>query len=169
MRKLKHRNLLTIILVIILASVAMGEVPKMINYQGRLITNLGAPIDTTVSIVFTIYDDSTGGNSKWTETQSSVTSTDGLFNVLLGSVNSIMDTVFNNDSRYLGITVGTDPEISPRTQIVSVGYALHAKTADTAAVALSASGVGGWTDNGTTVNLTTATDQIVVGPTVIPK
>ncbi|MFH2036655.1 MAG: hypothetical protein ABIJ45_09655 [Candidatus Zixiibacteriota bacterium] len=164
MRKFQNCSFLILVLVIILASASWGEVPKIINYQGRLTTNLGAPLDTTVSIIFAIYDDSTGGNMKWSETQGAVVVTDGIFNVLLGSSTQIMDTVFNNENRYLGIQIGTDPEISPRTRIVSVGYALHAKTTDTADVCLSAAGDGGWTDNGSTVNLTTETDQVVVGP-----
>jgi hypothetical protein len=150
--------------IILLCSMALAGVPQLINYQGRLTDVGGNALDTTVSIVFTIYDDSTGGTAKWTETQGSVTVTDGLFNVLLGSVNPIMDTVFNDDTRYLGITVGGDPEISPRIRIVSVGYAMQAKNADTAAVALSGpAGNSGWSDDGTIVRLTTSTDNVGIG------
>jgi hypothetical protein len=83
-----------------------------------------------VSIVFTIYDAATDGNSKWTETQSSIVVTEGLFNILLGSTNPIPDTVFNEPNRYLGITVDADPELVPRSQITSVAYAKRVSTID---------------------------------------
>ena len=123
---------LTVIAAILLclAAASLADVPQLINYQGRLTDSGGEPIDGTVSIVFTIYDAATDGNSKWTETQSSIVVTDGLFNVLLGSTNPIPDTVFNDPNRYLGIAVGVDPELAPRAQIVSVGYANRVSTID---------------------------------------
>jgi len=140
-------------------------VPQLMNYQGRLTNSSGSPLDTTVSMIFTIYDDSTGGNAKWTETHPSVTVTDGLFNVLLGSVSTIIDdTVFNSDTRYLGIKVGSNAEISPRSRLVSAPYAFKALNADTAAVALSGPvGQGGWSDDGAVVRLTTGTDDVGIG------
>jgi hypothetical protein len=53
-----------------------------------------------------------------------------LFHVLLGSVNSIVDTVFAETQRWLGITVAPDPEIVPRTRLVTVPYAYRAATVD---------------------------------------
>ena len=60
-----------------IVSVASAGVPQLMNYQGRLTDNGGNPLDTTVSVTFTIYDDSTGGNPKWTELHPAVTVTDG--------------------------------------------------------------------------------------------
>lgn len=120
------------IAVLALAPLATADVPQMINYQGRLTDSTGAPLDTAVSIVFTIYDDSTLGTSKWSETLLSVTVTDGLFNVILGGVNPISDTVFNDTARYLGIQVGADPEISPRTLLAAAPYSYRVSTVDKA-------------------------------------
>jgi hypothetical protein len=116
-----------------LATVVIAAVPQTISYQGRLTSSSGDPLDTTVSITFTIYDDSTLGNSKWTETHPSVTVTDGLFNVILGAgipAVPIHDSVFNQPDRYLGIQVGSDPELAPRTRLVSVGYSHRVSTVD---------------------------------------
>jgi len=123
-------TLTLMVAVLALASFVTADVPQMINYQGRLTGTSGTPLDTTVSMVFTIYDDSTGGTAKWTETQSSVTATDGLFNVILGSVNPIPDTLFNDTVRYLGIQVGSDPELTPRIRLVSVGFSHRVSTID---------------------------------------
>lgn len=125
-----------------LTTCAFAEVPQMINYQGKL-TKPDSPFppDTTVSITFTIYDDSTNGIPLWQEFQPSVQAKYGIFSVLLGSVDPIPDTVFNGEVRYLGVAVDSDPEMQPRRMVVSVGYAFHsdgAQTADYANVAYEA-------------------------------
>lgn len=117
-------------------SYAYAEVPKMINYQGKITTPQGALISDTFSMVFSIYADSTGGTPLWTETQPSVKVEYGVFSVLLGSVNPIPASVFDGNTRYLGLKVGNDNEMIPRKAIVSVGYAYHSGTADTAHFAM---------------------------------
>jgi len=99
------------------------SVPAVIDYQGRLTDIIGDPVDGTVSIVFSIYDSETGGAELWTETQASVSVFDGLFHVLLGSVNALPDTLFNSSDRWIGINVEGDGEMIPRTCIASVAYA----------------------------------------------
>lgn len=112
------------------ASIVSAKVPHLINYQGHLTDSGGAPLDTTLSMTFRVYSDSTGSGVVWTETHPSVVVADGLFNVLLGSVNSVWEDHFADTLRWLGVTVGTDPEIHPRTQLVSVPYAYRVATVD---------------------------------------
>jgi hypothetical protein len=119
-------------------SMTQAEVPKLINYQGKLTTPQGALVDTTVSMQFSIYSDSTGGDMLWSETQASVKVDKGIFNVLLGSVDEIPESVFTGNIRYLGVKVGDDPEMTPRRAIVSVGYAYRSTDADTARFAFNA-------------------------------
>jgi hypothetical protein len=119
-----------VLLCLALVTLAQAGVPQLMNYQGRLLTDGGDPVDTTISIVFTIYDDSTGGVPLWTETHPAVYVADGLFTVLLGSNNPLTEGVFADDQRYLGIAVGTDPEIEPRTQFSTVGYSYRVSTID---------------------------------------
>ena len=127
-----------------------GEVPGLITYQGTLTDPGGAALDTTLSMTFGIYADSTGGVAIWTESQPAVVVSGGIFNVLLGRVNSLSDTVFNDPERWLGIQVGSDEECEPRQRIAAVGYALRAAMADTALYARGAPAVddGDWTVNG---------------------
>ncbi len=103
-------------------------VPQLVNYQGYLTATDGTPLDSTVSVVFTIYDAESGGVVQWTEAHASVTVTDGLFHVLLGSVTPLADLF--NANRWLGVTVGSDAEMSPRQQIVSVAHAYRVGTVD---------------------------------------
>lgn len=124
---------LGVALLVLLATNAIAEVPQMINYQGQLTDNAGVALDTTVSITFTIYDDSTSAGPVWTETQPAVQVSDGMFAVILGTVVPIDDSVFSirvfvDPDRFLGIAVGADPEIEPRTRLVSVPYSHVAST-----------------------------------------
>ncbi|MCX6831852.1 MAG: hypothetical protein NT028_06905 [candidate division Zixibacteria bacterium] len=142
-----------------------AAVPQLISYQGRLTSSVGAPLDTTVSLVFTIYSDSTGSHDLWTETHSGVVVQDGLFQVLLGSVNPIIYRVFEDGlKRWLGIQMQGGPAASTLIPIVSVAYSYHAKSADTATYATNG-GSSGWTDDGTTVSLSTIGDSVGIGTT----
>jgi len=116
--------------VLFLPGLISADVPQMINYQGRLVTSEGDVVDTSVSMVFAIYNDSAGALPLWTETHALITVEDGDFSVLLGEINPISDTVFNGHIRYLGVKVGIAPEGRPLNPLVSVAYAYSAKSDD---------------------------------------
>ena len=138
--------------VVLTLSSASAEVPQMINYQGRLTDSTGAPLDTSVSMRYRIYADPTTSAYLWTETHGSVTVEGGLFNVLLGSVTAIPDSAFRGSVRYLGIKVGSDSEMTPRGKLVSVAYAFHSESADTAEYAKAGASDGDWVIHGDTVH-----------------
>jgi hypothetical protein len=106
-----------------------AQVPQLINYQGVLTDAAGKSISGSRSIQFSLYNSATGGTAIWDETQT-VTVTDGLFNVLLGSVKPVPYTVFNGSDKYLSLKIGSDPEMTPRKRLVSVGYSFRAYDAD---------------------------------------
>lgn len=133
------RTLLMLTVVLVAAiNPTNAAAPQLINYQGVLTDSTGTGLDTTVNMTFSIYDAAVGGTLIWTETQGAVTVTAGLFQVLLGSVSPLSVTEFGGPVRYLGITVGADPEISPRTQVVTVAFAFHSEQADNADLATNA-------------------------------
>ena len=131
-----------VICLLALSTQTNASVPKIINYQGVLTDSAGTGLDTTVNITFGIYDAAVSGGVIWTEVQN-ITVVEGLFSAKLGenSFNPLGSTIFSSPLRYLGITVGTDPELSPRVQLVSVPYAINSEWAvyaDLAAQALNA-------------------------------
>ena len=101
--------------------------PTVVNFQGRLTDSVtGDPVaDGSYSVRFSIWDAAAAGTEQWNETQGTVTVTDGLFSVLLGSVTPITKGVFNGTARYLEIKVGADPAMTPRQQFATVAYAFH--------------------------------------------
>jgi hypothetical protein len=105
-------------------------VPDLLQYQGRLTDAGGAPLNGTFSVVFSVYIAAEGGSAIYQETNNVVVN-NGLFNILLGSVTPIPSSLFNNDQLFLGITVGSDAEMTPRQQIASVAFAQRAAVAET--------------------------------------
>jgi hypothetical protein len=116
--------ILMLILSAVLCLSAVADVPKLINYQGRLTDAGGDPVaDSTLSIVFTIYDAPAGGTNLWSETQSVTTDAAGLFYVLLGSSTPIPDSAFKGTDRYLGTKITTElNEMTPRLKLGSVPF-----------------------------------------------
>ena len=122
-------------------SYAYAEIPHLISYQGRLTNTAGAPVPNgTYSVTFRLYTQEAGGPDIWSETHS-VTATDGIFEVLMGS-NASLDLPFDVQY-YLGIQVGSDPEMTPRQKLSSSGYAYRAAEADHAIEAVNAETVSG--------------------------
>jgi hypothetical protein len=99
----------------------------LLSYQGYLTDTSGEPLHGDVDITFRLYSASSGGMALWTEAhtgQNAVPVTDGLFNVMLGSLTPIPDDVWSSGARYLGIQIGDDAEMTPRETIGSVPAAL---------------------------------------------
>ena len=128
---LKRILLLAIFLLFAYASTLLAAVPALMNYQGILTNASGNPlVSTSRTVQFTIYDAAVAGAVQWAETLTVNTDASGRFNTILGQVHPLTDVVFSSTDRYLGLTVATDPELAPRTQIVSVGYANRVSTVD---------------------------------------
>jgi hypothetical protein len=56
----------------------------------------------------------------------------GLFSAILGSVTSIPDSGMFDQQYWLGVQVASDPELSPRMRLSSVGSGINSVRADTA-------------------------------------
>lgn len=109
-------------------SLSYAEIPKLINYQGRLTDSQGQPITGTKAVTFRIYDVESGGAALWQETYSSFTFDRGIFNVMLGGITAL-NLAFDKQY-YLSIQVGGDPEMLPRIRLASVGYAFNSVKLD---------------------------------------
>ncbi|UCB52294.1 MAG: hypothetical protein JSV10_09965 [Candidatus Zixiibacteriota bacterium] len=124
--------------IFLLCPVSSADVPDSINYQGKLTTASGGCVNDTVQMTFTIYTDESGTVSEWSETQTAVEVKEGIFNVLLGSVNPLPASIFDGAAKYLGVQVESDPEMTPLKPMVTTAYAYKSNEADTADFAWSA-------------------------------
>ena len=118
-----------VLLVSVLAAAAGAEVPQAINYQGWLTGDDGKGKDTTVSMTFFIYDDSTEGSVVWVESYPDIVVVEGRYNVVLSNLST---EVFNGAERYLAVRVGDEATVSPRVRLASVPFALHTEFSDDA-------------------------------------
>ncbi|MFC1476025.1 tail fiber domain-containing protein [Candidatus Zixiibacteriota bacterium] len=130
---MRFRDMLCLSAVVILLGVAFtaqAGVPELMNYQGILLDSGGDPVVNPVDAVFTIYDDSTGGNPIWTETRAVSPDNNGRFNILLGEAQPLTDTTCSWPERWLGIAVAGDPEMQPRVRLATVPYSFRVSTVD---------------------------------------
>ncbi|MBX3051717.1 MAG: hypothetical protein KF753_09605 [Caldilineaceae bacterium] len=100
-------------------------VTRVLHYQGRLMdpaTKVPKP-DGSYTMSFRLYNVATAGAALWTENKS-IAVTDGLFSTLLGDTTALDTNHFNGDDLYLGVTVGADPEATPRQRLAYSAYAL---------------------------------------------
>jgi hypothetical protein len=133
---------LMIMIVLITVPITYANIPGTLNYQGRLTDSAGDPVaDGPYLIKFIIWDDavlSDPANELWNSGFQTVQVQGGLFDVQLGEspMPALPVDLFSSGStRYLGITISTDSEISPRTPITSVAYSYQALNADTSGYA----------------------------------
>ena len=111
---------------VLLGLQAQGQVPNLVSYQGKLTDAGGTALNGPVKITFAVYATASGGTSLWSEIRNPVYVTNGVFQVLLGSSTSLPADLFDGADRWLGVKVKADAEMTPRTRIASVPYALRA-------------------------------------------
>lgn len=121
-------------------------VPSLINYQGKLVNPSGLPINTgDYQLCMRIYDAATNGNLTWGPQVFNgqtgpgygplVSVVQGWFNVILGPVDTngvSIANAFAGTNRFMEIQIGTNAPFSPRQQVLSAPYALHAGSAEVA-------------------------------------
>lgn len=117
---------------------AQAAPPELLSTQGKLLDNLGVPVvDGDYEMTFRFYDSCSGGQLLLEDYHGAVAVTDGIYSVLMGSgvlapgLEANLTAVFTNrDTVCLGLSIDADSEMTPRTQLVSTGYALRSRTAD---------------------------------------
>lgn len=110
---------------------ATSGINRTINFQGKVVNKTAGTNVTNGSyaFVFAIYDASSGGTKLWgDETQSSITVTDGIFRVALGSVRTFAtdNLNFNQDNLWLDITFNGE-NFGSRVRLTAVPYAFEAE------------------------------------------
>lgn len=126
-----HRALLALCALCSLsAGAATASVPTSISLEGVLLSAGGGPAaDGNYGAAFALYPQATGGTAVWSESGAQVAVKGGQFTYALGGKTPIgAATVAGAAELWLGVTVGSDPEL-PRVQLRSVAYALSADTA----------------------------------------
>ncbi len=124
---------------LLIVTLIFAQSPEKISYQAvirdsdnKLVSN------SKVGIQISILQDSADGTAVYTETQTPVTNANGLLSIEIGSGTVVSGNFADIDwakGKYFVKTEtdtkgGTDYSITGTSQLLSVPYALHAKTAD---------------------------------------
>ena len=122
-----------LVLAALSAGRAKAAVPQILTEQGQLLDASGNPVAGNIQLTFALYAAATGGTpssgAQWHETQT-ITLDDGFFSAILGESTPLPASIFTGVPLFLGVTVGTDPEMTPREAVFSVPYALVAGNAN---------------------------------------
>ncbi|MBI4178903.1 tail fiber domain-containing protein [bacterium] len=109
-----------------------AEPNKYISFQGQLSDSTGARINGNVSATFKLWSVPAGGTALWTEAQT-LAADNGITSATLGSVTGL--TLPFDTQYWLGVTVGTDAEMSPRIRLAASPYAFTAYSLTDSALA----------------------------------
>lgn len=138
--KMKKMAWLVALLIFSGVSMVLAAVPTTINYQGHLNDNQGNPVpDGSYDMQFYLFDAETGENQLWNSPNGelqTVTVDNGVYNVQLGAIEPLDNTIFESGTAWLEIAIynanTTNWEIlSPRQLITATAYSLKAGDADT--------------------------------------
>lgn len=110
-----------------LSATAMGDVPRLVSYQGKVEGAGAGPVNLRIAF----YDAEVGGNVLFSEGHDPVALHNEVFSILLGSntIGGIDDSAFDAAEVWLETTVDA-VTLSPRTRIVMVPYAAKATSAE---------------------------------------
>lgn len=115
-----------------MAQAVQAQAPKTISYQGKIVDANGNTLTNgAYNIKFSLYTSESGGSPAWEETQG-VNVRNGVFGAMLGQNNNLNLTF--DRSYWLGVKVGNDPEMSPRSPLASTPYSMHASSVASNAV-----------------------------------
>ncbi|MBI4422275.1 MAG: hypothetical protein HY554_01020 [Elusimicrobia bacterium] len=116
-------------LLLALAAAASAAVPTRINFQGKLLDTSNNPQNGGVNMTFSVWDAASGGTQLWSEAQSGVAVSNGVFAVQLGSVTPLPGSVFATDAAYLQVQIESEVA-STRERLVTSPYAFRSAIAD---------------------------------------
>lgn len=125
---MKKGIVITLILMLVLAVSLMAQAPTSFVYQGRLTTPAGAPITTTTSVTFRVYEAADGGSPVQTWTVDVSPDANGVFTTELTSMSR---TYFDGPKLYMEMVIGAQT-LAPRQLITSVPYAYSSEYTNTA-------------------------------------
>lgn len=138
---------------------------RVFSFQGRLTDSFGNNITSLTPIQFKLYSSPSSETPLYQTGPCSVTpDRNGYFSVLIGGISmspppqqdtcgkKVDSSVFSDNSNiYMGTTIATDGEMSPREPVANVGYAVNSETLQGLTLGSSSSSVPYLSSDGTMI------------------
>ena len=129
------RKLFTFLVAVLLTASVFAQTPEKMSYQAVIRNSSDALVtNTQVGMQISILQGSASGTVVYTETQTPTTNVNGLVSMEIGSGAGFSTIDWANDIYFIKTetdpTGGTNYTIIGTSQLLSVPYALHAKTAE---------------------------------------
>jgi len=160
------RKLFTILVAVLLTASVFAQTPEKMSYQA-VIRNSSQELVTSseIGMEINILQGSASGTVVYTETQTPTTNANGLVSIEIGGEAGFSDIDWANDIYFIKTetdpTGGTNYTITGTSQLLSVPYALHAKTAETVTGGITETKVTAGTNVTVTGSGTTASPYVV--------
>ncbi len=126
-------SLISFILLLLIPSFLIAQVPQGIPYQAVIRDNAGAPlVNTPILVRFTLHQNTTDGAVEYQETQSATTNAYGVINTQFGTGTATQGTfagiVWSNTSKFIQVEAndGNGYLDMGTQQMMSVPYAMYA-------------------------------------------
>jgi len=130
------RRIFTILAAVFLSAIVFAQVPEKLSYQAVVRNSSNElVINTPIGMEINILQGSANGTVVYTETQTPTTNANGLVSIEIGGGTGFNAIDWTAGPYFLETKIdptgGTNYTITGTSQLLSVPYALHAKTAET--------------------------------------
>jgi len=130
------KRIYTILIAVLITASVFAQAPQKMTYQAIIRDNNSTLITSTqVGIEINIYQTSASGTLVYTETQTPTTNINGLLSIEIGGQTGFDLIDWANGHYFIETNIdvagGTNYTITGVSQLLTVPYALHAKTAET--------------------------------------
>ncbi len=139
---------LAVVASMVVGGQARAEVPGVLHYQGYVTDPQGEPIQGTLQMTFSLYQNQLGGDAFWSETQPIAVSK-GVFTAVLGAKlsNPLSPSLLSSGEAWMEIAVKGSQTLTvilePRQRVTSSPFAMYTDLAGTCLTADNALAVGG--------------------------
>ncbi|MCF8374224.1 MAG: DUF1566 domain-containing protein [Bacteroidales bacterium] len=129
------KTIFTILITVLLTTTALAQSPQKMSYQAVIRdVNDALVTNTQVGMQISILQGSASGTVVYTETHTPITNANGLISIEIGGGAGFNAIDWANDNYFIktetDLSGGINYTITGTSQLLSVPYALHAKTAE---------------------------------------
>ena len=131
------KKIITLLVAVLLTATVWAQAPQKMSYQAVIRNSSNVlVVNTQIGMEIKIRQGSALGTVVYTETQTPTTNANGLVNIEIGGGAGFSTINWASDTYYIETNTAVVPPlttytISGTSQLLSVPYALHAKTAET--------------------------------------